>query len=114
MPSLFSLFKQKLLPDNFSIIGFSRREMSDEDFKRHFVKHSDAEDWEAFAAHLTYQKGLFEEQQGYLELIDKLQEFDRGIGECAIRMFYLATPPANYEAILGYLDKTELSQGCGG
>jgi glucose-6-phosphate 1-dehydrogenase len=28
-------------------------------------------------------------------------------------LLYLATPPSNYEAILGYLDKTGLSKGCG-
>ncbi len=113
IPSLFSLFKQKLLPGEFSIIGFSRREMGDVELRNYFVKLKNTDQWDDFSRHLSYQQGMFEERQGYAALIDKLQEFDRQIGECAIRLFYLATPPSNYNAILANLDKTELSQGCG-
>jgi glucose-6-phosphate 1-dehydrogenase len=112
LPALFSLFKQKLLPEEFSIIGFSRREMSSEELKNFFIKLKNIEGWEDFASHLIYQQGMFEEEQGYLALIDKLKQFDSKIGDCAIRLFYLATPPANYDVILGYLDKTQLSKGC--
>jgi glucose-6-phosphate 1-dehydrogenase len=113
MPSLFSLFRQGLLPGEFSIIGFSRREINDEELRNYFVKLKELEGWADFSSHLTYQKGVFEEEEGYLALIDRLKEFDRKIGVCATRMLYLATPPANYEAILDYLDRTELSKGCG-
>jgi glucose-6-phosphate 1-dehydrogenase len=112
VPSLFSLFKQKLLPDEFSIVGFSRREMDDEGLRSYFVKLQTEEGWDAFARHMIYQKGIFEEEQGYLDLTQKLKEYDQKIGECAIRLLYLATPPSNYNAILSYLDKTRLSQGC--
>jgi len=112
LPSLFSLFKQNLLPAEFSLIGFSRRDISDEEFRNFFTKLRDQEGWSDFARHLTYQSGLFEEEQGYLALMDKLREFDDHIGGCAIRLFYLATPPANYTAILDYLDKTKLSKSC--
>ena len=56
---------------------------------------------------------MFEEERGYLSLIEQLNDFDRQLGECAIRLFYLATPPANYQPILDHLDKTALSKGCG-
>jgi glucose-6-phosphate 1-dehydrogenase len=113
LPSLFSLFRQKLLPREFSIIGFSRREISDEELRDYFVKLKNLEGWADFARHLTYQKGMFEEEEGYLSLINRLNEFDQKIGDCATRLLYLATPPANYEAILSFLDKTSLSKGCG-
>ena len=29
------------------------------------------------------------------------------------KIFYLATPPVNYEPILNYLETTKLSEGCG-
>jgi glucose-6-phosphate 1-dehydrogenase len=113
MPSLLSLFKQKLLPEEFLIIGFSRRNLSSEELRDYFPTLKNQEGWVDFARHLVYQQGLFEEEQGYLSLIDKLKDYDNKIGACAIRLFYLATPPANYNAILGFLDTTELSQGCG-
>jgi glucose-6-phosphate 1-dehydrogenase len=113
IPSLFSLFKQKLLPQEFSIIGFSRREMNSEDLRSYFAKLQGENGWNDFASHMIYQEGIFEEEHGYLALIEKLNEYDKKVGECAMRLFYLATPPLNYEAILGYLDKTKLSKGCG-
>lgn len=113
LPSLWSLYKQKLLPEEFLIIGFSRREMSHEELRNYFIKLKNENGWNDFARHLVYQHGMFGEQQGYLSLIDRLREYDKNIGECAIRLFYLATPPENYEQILSYLDKTQLSKGCG-
>jgi glucose-6-phosphate 1-dehydrogenase len=113
MPSLFSLFRQKQLPEQFRIIGFSRRDMGDQELRDFFIKLKNRADWPNFEAHLIYQKGKFEEEQGYLSLIEKLKEFDQKVGACAIRLFYLATPPANYQAILGNLDTTGLSRGCG-
>jgi glucose-6-phosphate 1-dehydrogenase len=113
IPALFSLYQQKMLPDRFSIIGFSRRQMTYDEIRNFFPKLKNEKDWEAFAVHLYYQQGFFEEEGGYLSLIEKLNDFDHQIGECAMRLFYLATPPVNYQTILNYLDKTGLSMGCG-
>ncbi len=111
-PSLFSLFKQGLLPEGFSIIGFSRRNYSDNDFRIFFTDLAEDEKWEDFAKHIFYQQGDFNEEKAYLELIKKLNSLDEKIGACITRFFYLATPPQNYESILGYLQSTKLSQGC--
>lgn len=113
VPSLFSLYRQKLLPGKFSIIGFSRRELIDEELRDFFDALKDNQGWAEFAKHLSYQQGLFEEEKGYLELIEKLNQFDEQLGVCATRLFYLATPPIYYNSILGYLDTTQLSEGCG-
>jgi glucose-6-phosphate 1-dehydrogenase len=108
MPSLFSLFRQELLPEEFSIVGFSRREMSDQELRDFFVKLRAEPGWSAFAAHLTYQRGIFEEEEGYLALIDKLARFDERAGGQAIIAFYLATPPSNYEVILKHIERVLL------
>ena len=108
MPSLFSLFRQKLLPEEFSIVGFSRREMSDQELRDFFVRLKAEPGWNDFAAHLVYQRGIFEEEQGYLELIDKLARFDERAEGQAIMVFYLATPPSNYEVILEHIERVLL------
>lgn len=113
IPALFSLFKQNFLPKDFFVIGFSRREISSEDFRKFFPKISKDRKWEEFAQHLSYQNGDFAEKKGYLALIDKLNDIDKKIGACITRFFYLATPPQNYETILGFLSLTKLSEGCG-
>jgi glucose-6-phosphate 1-dehydrogenase len=34
VPSLYDLFNQKLLPEKFSIVGASRSELTDDDFRK--------------------------------------------------------------------------------
>lgn len=115
-PSLFSLFKKKSLGEKFYIVGFSRREIDDNAFRemvREFLKTEDDAEWQAFAKNIYYQRGMFDEEPGYRELIDRLNTFDQEIGACITRVFYLATPPANYQPILEHLRATKLSEGCG-
>ena len=113
MPSLFSLFKQGLLPEDFFIFGFSRREISDQEFYALFPKLAQDAAWADFIRHVQYQQGNFEDEKGYKELISKLTQLDEKMGACITRLFYLATPPDNYEQILDNLDKTKLAEGCG-
>ncbi|MCL5010436.1 MAG: glucose-6-phosphate dehydrogenase [Patescibacteria group bacterium] len=114
IPALFSLFRKKELGPEFYIIGFARREMTDKEF-RSLVFHNkwDQAAWARFSERIHYQQGLFEEERGYRVLIDKLNEIDKKTGACITRVFYLATPPNNYETILDFLSKTKLSEGCG-
>lgn len=116
-PSLFSLFKKSQLGDTFCTVGFSRREIDDAAFRemvRDFLKVSDDDlEWQGFARNIYYQQGMFDEERGYLSLIDRLNTFDKEVGACITRVFYLATPPHNYEAILEHLHTTKLSEGCG-
>lgn len=113
-PALFSLFKKKQFNEKFYIVGFARRPLTDEDF-RNFVgkRHKNDPKWEDFAKNIYYQQGLFDEDKGYIELIEKLNTFDQEIGACIMRLFYLATPPDHYNTILTYLQSTKLSEGCG-
>lgn len=113
VPSLFELFKHGYFPTDFLIIGFSRREMTDEDYRNFFPHLSKDARWKNFTAHIFYQRGDFGEEEGYLELIERLNDFDTKMGACITRFFYLATPPGNYETILDFLYSTKLSEGCG-
>lgn len=113
IPALFSLYRNKQLPDDFFIFGFARRELTDDAFAKLFDQFKNDEQWAAFTRHLHYQQGLFDETKGYEELVGKLEELDKKMGACITRVFYLATPPANYNTILDNLRATKLSEGCG-
>lgn len=119
IPALFSLFKKKELGEDFFIVGFSRRDLDDSSFcnliqtENHFNYSNNQSDWKEFSKHMYYQKGMFNEKEGYRALIDRLNEFDKKIGACVMRIFYLATPPDHYRAILKELHVTKLSGGCG-
>ena len=55
MPSLFSLFKDKLLPKDFFIVGFSRRDFAIEDFHKYFATEKEDPRWGVFTKHLFYE-----------------------------------------------------------
>jgi glucose-6-phosphate 1-dehydrogenase len=116
IPALFSLYKEGRLGSEFFVVGFARRQLTDEEY-RHMLEnelelHKD-EKWLKFSKNLYYQNGLFDEREGYESLIEKLNGFDKQIGACITRLFYLATPPVHYESILQNLQDTKLSEGCG-
>jgi glucose-6-phosphate 1-dehydrogenase len=113
IPALFSLFKEKNLPEEFFIIGFSRREFKEEEFKNYFTAQLSDPQWQDFAKHLDYQAGAFEDEGGYKNLGEKLKTIDDKIGACVTRFFYLATPPDHYQTILDKLVESKLSEGCG-
>ncbi len=104
------------------VVGFARREFSHEEFrslmkdaifKNTKSKRIDLSILNKLLANLYYQRGLFEDKPPYKKLIDLLKGFDKEIGACITRFFYLATPPTNYSTILAQLSTTKLSEGCG-
>lgn len=113
IPSLFSLYKQGILPEDFFIVGFARRPLTNEEFSSSFTNLTQEAEWADFAKHLSYQQGKFEEEEGYQKLIAHLSSLDEKMGACITRFFYLATPPQNYETILDKLHTTTLAEGCG-
>jgi len=113
IPGLLALFNDKMLPEDFFIVGFSRREMSDEDFRNSFPEHKEKTGWEQFSKHLYYHQGTFEDSHKYEKLNERLHIFDNSLNQCIGKLFYLATPPQNYEEILDNLHTTKLAEGCG-
>lgn len=113
IPALFSLFKEKHLPDEFFVVGFSRRDFKEEEFQNYFEAQKIDPEWKNFAKHLSYQSGSFEDEEGYKSLREKLKVIDGQMGACVTRFYYLATPPDHYQTILDNLVKTKLSEGCG-
>jgi glucose-6-phosphate 1-dehydrogenase len=116
LPALYSLYKKGSLGEKFYIVGFARREFTDQAYREMMAEElskQDEPEWNSFVKNLYYQQGFFDEETGYKAMIQKLNGFDSEVGACITRLFYLATPPDNYETILQYLESTKLSEGCG-
>jgi enterochelin esterase-like enzyme len=92
-----------MLPKQFLIIGFSRREMTDEEFRNSFPEHEEKEGWKDFSKHLFYHQGTFENKHKYGKLKERFETFSKDYDECSAKLYYLATPPLNYEEILDNL-----------
>lgn len=122
IPSLWHLFQKGRLPKQLSVIGFSRRTLSDKQFKelvlsiikkRGGVKIKN-EDFLRFFKVFSYHAGTFEDEKAYRNLANKINEVENSWGICANKLLYLAVPPSNYETIFKNLAAVKLNLPCGG
>ena len=122
LPALLSLYTKKLLPKKFKIVGFSRREFTDADF-RLFLKEEmhikrdvyRPEDIHHFLNNVVYQQGQFDSQVAYENLSKRLAQIDDlEFKQCSNKLFHLSVAPSFYETILGQLSKSGLTIPCGG
>ncbi len=119
MPALYNLARSRMMPTGFSIVGFARRDWSDEQFrtimKEAVTKYSrepiDGELWDSFARRLHYVSSNFDDIEGYKRLGDRLNKQDTAHGASGNRLFYLATPPTAYADIARHLGEAGLSRG---
>ena len=121
VPALFHLYEKKQLPKMIRIIGFSRRELTDESFKKHIFQilkvHHDINEnsrhIENFFRIFSYHPGKFDESTDYETLAKELGHIDGEWKTCANKLFYLAVPPENYKIIFTHLASSGLTIPCG-
>jgi glucose-6-phosphate 1-dehydrogenase len=121
VPSLMGLAKDGLLPSGFAVVGFARRDWSDEHFRQELAEgveqfgRSDTKaSFAALADAFTFHQSDFADQDGYDSLKQKLEQIDRQHGTAGNRLFYLATPPSAYSTILERLAAHGLSREADG
>jgi len=119
VPALYNLFLDGWLPDQFAMIGISRTEMGDDEFRQRlrsgidrFSRRCQANDpdWAAFAPHLTYLAADPTESTAYEALTGQLGRLGQEWRTQANHIFYLATPPPIVEPIVRQLGRARLSQ----
>lgn len=118
IPAFFNLYKNNLLPKEFRIVGFSRKEKSHEEF-RSFMKdslesHKIVEEPYVtdFISHGYYQRGDINSLDSYKDLSKILVDVDEEIKVCSRKMFYLAVPPNLYESVFINLSESGLTIPC--
>ena len=111
IPAFYHLLKDKQLPPDFRIIGFARREKTDESWRNELrealdqfsrTKPVDDQIWQAFAQNLFYCRGDLTEASAYQQLEQKLSSF----GKAPLRenlLFYLATQPSQFGLVIEQL-----------
>jgi glucose-6-phosphate 1-dehydrogenase len=113
LPGLFHLQQSGLMPDGFRIVGCSRTELSDEEF-RSFSRSAveefgrmppDAEHWEPFAKLLSYVGTA----DGLDRLAKAVADAKRQLGGRSRLLHYLSVPPAASAGIVTELRTTGLN-----
>lgn len=118
VPAIYNLAVDGELPPGVKIIGFARREKSDEEFREGLEKlnqevsrsgHS-PELWSEFEQNVGYHQSEFTDPDGYQRLADRLDAIDRERGRPGNRLFYIASAPEFFDVILENLKAVGLSE----
>ena len=118
IPALFSIEAQGLLPDHVKIVGFARRDYSDQSFREELQKSlqeyagdlwKEAQDiWPKFSQRIVFHRSDFDNPAGFTGLKERLDQFDAAEGTGGNRLFYLATPPSTYSTVIEQIGKAGL------
>ena len=110
VPALFNLAKDKLLPDNFAVVGISVDELSGDTFRQQVTQFIDQGDscggarhW--FCERLYYERGDFADKNTYASLSKRLDEIDSQYRTEGNYLFYLATAPKFFAQIIEQLGR---------
>lgn len=117
IPSLFQLFAEDLLPHQFAVIGFSRGDWSDDEFRRRmleaFEPKPDPVTWQHFAERLHFCPGDFDDLAAFQRLKQRVEELAKAHEIPDNVFFHLACPPSFFPVIVDRLDAVDLEQGKG-
>jgi glucose-6-phosphate 1-dehydrogenase len=107
IPALYHLKRANLLPEDFALVGISRTEESDEQFRDRLGKSlrelssdpiEDA-DWNWFAERMHYMAGSVDDPSTYRGLKELLQKIDSDHRTVGNYLFYMAVPAAQFAPI---------------
>ena len=124
LPSLYRLYKSRMLVDQLFILGTSRVKLTTDQFrammleavKEAFPRDFEQAVWNEFAPRLYYSTFDYGDPSSYtLSLRDKLPELEQRHQTGGNRIFYLAIPPTVFEDVIHNLGAAGLSQeerGC--
>ncbi|XP_011010201.1 PREDICTED: glucose-6-phosphate 1-dehydrogenase, chloroplastic [Populus euphratica] len=99
-PALFALFYEDWLPENFTVFGYARTKLTDEELRNTISRtltcridqRENCEDkMDQFLKRCFYHAGQYDSEGDFSELDSKLKE--KEAGKVSNRLFYLSIPP---------------------
>jgi glucose-6-phosphate 1-dehydrogenase len=116
IPALYHLAYQNLLPPHFTVVGFSRTQYSDEEFRelaRKGVEEYgpnglDDHTWHWFSQGLFYQTGNYDDLESFKKLAKRIDEIEKKRPTNGNHIYYLATPPSVFEPITTLINEVGL------
>jgi len=108
IPSLYNLFIDGLLPEQFAIVGVSLDAMDTEGFRErmsrdirqfHTRREFDETAWQALSSRLYYTAGSFEDESTFTTLRDLVLELDGKYQARGNVLYYKAVPPSVFGLI---------------
>ena len=116
IPAIYNLSVDNLLPADFHLIGYGRKEMSDDEFRKIAAKavkdfsrrEMDDKVWAKVSANTSYVAGEYDKKADFDKLAKHIQDIEKGVGSEVQSMFYISTPPSVFFPIIENLGASGL------
>ncbi|TFC29277.1 glucose-6-phosphate dehydrogenase [Cryobacterium sp. TMT2-18-3] len=118
MPAVYDLANRGLLPPGFALVGFARRDWTNEDFMK--VVHDSVKEyartefnedvWTQLAEGIRFVPGSFDDAASFQLLKDTIAQLDRERGTMGNHAFYLSIPPKAFPQVTEQLRRSGLAE----
>jgi glucose-6-phosphate 1-dehydrogenase len=118
IPALYNLAAGGFLPEEFAVVGISRSQLSDDEFRRKMSQDLptfetgalDPQRVEWLNSRLSYLAGDLDQAETYERLRAALAAVDEKWGTRGSYLFYLAVPPSQFATIIRRLCDAQLTR----
>jgi glucose-6-phosphate 1-dehydrogenase len=118
LPGIYNLAHEGALPERIALIGVSRGQLTDDDFRsraresidRFSRRRPDPDVLEGLLTNFQYVSGPFDDEGLYAQLQETLGQLDAGLGTPLNRIFYLSTAPEFFPVIASRLGEAGLNK----
>jgi glucose-6-phosphate 1-dehydrogenase len=117
LPAVYDLHSRGLLPTDFVLVGFARRDWDDGDFEdmSRDAAHKGArtpwrdEVWSRLAGNIRFVPGSFDDDNAFDTLAETIDEMRDSHGIKGNAAFYLSIPPSAFPVVLKQLQRTGMA-----
>jgi glucose-6-phosphate 1-dehydrogenase len=118
MPAVYDLANRGLLPPGFALVGFARRDFSNQDFaqivhdsvKEHARTPFREEVWQQLAEGFRFVPGDLTDDEAFERLRETVDELDVNRGTGGNHAFYLSIPPGLFPQVVQQLNEHGLTK----
>src|SRR5690242_13720188 len=118
MPAVYDLANRGLLPPGFALVGFARRDFTNQDFaqivhdsvKEHARTPFREEVWQQLAEGFRFVPGDLTDDEAFKRLRETVDELDISRGTGGNHAFYLSIPPGLFPQVVRQLSEHGLTE----
>lgn len=116
IPALANLTRDKLLPQEFAVVGFARSDYTDETIRKRLDQEAEKfgvdierDAWKQILQRVYYVCGALDDAGAYRSLTAKINDVAKKHGAGGNRLYYLAVAPRLFGEIVGQLGAAGLA-----